>query len=661
MPCPGARCLAAQAAPPSMGRVEPLQSGRRTAKMNRGSVRAPRRSKGVPMSYKADMRDIRFQLFEWLPTGQLLGHEPFAQWERADVEMVLDEARKLAEEQLAPVNRDGDKVGARFENGRVFLPPSFHPVYQKLCEGGWIGCINNPEYGGMGLPGVVGTAINEIFFGANMSLSLTALLTRGASYLIEEFGTDEMRKLFCERLYSGKWAGTMCLTEPQAGSDVGASKARAVKQPNGRYLIQGEKIFITGGDHDLTENILHAVLARTAGAPEGTSGLSLFLVPKIRVNPDGSLGAPNDVVCERLEEKLGIHGSPTCSLVFGGKDACEGFLLGEEQHGMKLMFHMMNPARIEVGLQGEAVAAAAHQAATEYARTRLQSKHWTKFKDHSAPQVPIIEHPDVRRMLFTSGAYVQAMRALLLQTTYFVDMSRVGAAEDRERYHTYVEVLTPICKAWASDWGFRVTEWCLQVYGGYGYTCDYPVEQYLRDAKIASLYEGTNGIQALDFVARKLPAKGGKPIRDLLGRAEATFNKLKNDAQLSEAAWILGAALKQIEDISKNLAKRPDAPILVLLNAVQFLDMIGDVLGAHFLLDQAVIAREKLKALLAERNVKADDQKAVRAFLNENAEAAFYHNKVLAAAHFTYRVVPNVTARAVAIRSAEMGPMEAVL
>lgn len=613
------------------------------------------------MAYQVDMRDVRFQLFEWLPTEKLLEKERFSQWAKADLEMVLEEAAKLAAEVLAPTNKEGDRIGARFVDGKVLMPPSFREAYQKLCEGGWISCINSPEFGGMGLPEVVGTAINEFFFGANISLSLTALLTRGAGYLIEKFGTDEMRKLFVEKMYSGQWSGTMCLTEPQAGSDVGASKTRAVKQADGRYLISGEKIFITSGDHDLTENIVHLVLARTPGAPAGTAGLSLFVVPKFRVNPDGSLGQPNDVLTAGIEHKMGIHGSPTCSLVFGPNNQCEGFLLGEELQGMKLMFHMMNPARIEVGLQGAALASAAFQEAWQYAKTRLQGRHWTRLKDHEAPQVPIIEHPDVRRMLFTSWAYVQAMRALLMQTSYYIDMTRVTDGEEQERYQSYVEVLTPICKAWASDWGFRVTEWCLQVFGGYGYTQEYPAEQYLRDAKIASIYEGTNGIQALDLVARKLPAKGGKPIRELLGQAEATFKKLRNDPQFMEPAWMLGAALKQIEDISKGLTKRPDAVMVVLLNSVPFLDMIGDVLGAHFLLDQAAIAREKLSTLCQDAGVDPKDEVAYKQFLAGNADAAFYHNKVQAAIHFAYRVLPNVTARAVAIRAGEMGPMEAVL
>jgi alkylation response protein AidB-like acyl-CoA dehydrogenase len=613
------------------------------------------------VGYQADMRDVKFQLFEWLPTETLLGKEHFAEWDKESVEMVLQEALKLSREVLAPANVEGDRIGAQWKDGKVTMPAVFHDAYQKITEGGWVGCINNPEFGGMGLPEVVGTAVNEFFFGANISLSLTALLTRGASYLIERYGTDEMRQLFCERMYSGQWAGTMCLTESQAGSDGGASKARAVKQPNGRYLIQGEKIFITSGDQDITENIIHAVLARTPDAEPGTRGLSLFIIPKVRVNPDGSLGEPNDVSCSNIEHKLGIHGSPTCTLVFGQNDACEGFLLGEEQEGMKLMFSMMNPARIEVGLQGEALAAAAFQAALEYARTRLQGRHWSKLRDHDAAQVPIVQHPDVRRMLMTSNAYVQAMRALLLQTSFFIDMSRNTEGEEQERYQSYVDVLTPICKAWASDWGFRVTEWCLQVYGGYGYTMEYPAEQYLRDAKIASIYEGTNGIQALDFVARKLPAQGGKPIRELLGMAEETFKKLKSDTELMEPAWMLGAALKQIEDISKGLGKRPDAMMVVMLNAVPLLDMVGDVLGAHFLLDQAITAREKLHAIFAEKGVDAGNPDAARAVLEDDAEAAFYHNKVQTAIHYGYRVLPGVTAKAVAIRAGEMGPMQAVM
>jgi len=613
------------------------------------------------VDYKVDLRDIKFQLFDWLELGELLEAEKFADWDTENVGMVLDEALKIAQEQMGPCNEDGDRIGAQYADGKVTLPESFKPVYQTVCEGGWIGLLASPEFGGMGLPDTVGTAVNEFFNGSNVSLSLTLMLTRGAGAMIEGFGTDEQKSLFVEKLYSGEWTGTMCLTEAQAGSDVGASTTKAVKQDDGSYSVSGEKIFITGGDHDLADNIIHLVLARTPDAPTGTKGLSLFIIPKIRVNADGSLGEPNDVFTNNIEEKMGIHGSPTCTLVFGQNDGCQGFLLGEELQGMKLMFHLMNAARIDVGLQGLAAAGAATQQALGYARERLQSRHWKEFKNPEAPQVPIIEHPDVRRMLLSSKAYTEAMRALLYQTSYYVDKSHLTEGEESERYHSYVEMLTPICKAWCSEWGMQVTHWCLQVHGGYGYTSEYPAEQMMRDVEIACIYEGTNGIQALDFVARKLPMNDGKTIRELLGMAENTFKKLRSDPEMMEPAWMLAAALKQIETISKEITKRPDAIQLILLNAPPLLDMIGTVLGAHFLMDQAILAKQKLAAILEEQGVGTDDKKAYKEFLQGNEEAAFFHNKVQTAIHFAYRALPTVAAKGAAIRSGEKSPFYAIM
>ncbi len=613
------------------------------------------------MEYKVDLRDVKFQLFEWLPTAQLLAAEKFADWEPESIDMVLEEGLKIAQEQLAPVNADGDQVGVHWDNGKVTVPESHHAPFATLAEGGWIGMMSNPEYGGMGLPEVVGAAVTEFFSGANVSICLTAMLTRGCGAMIEHFGTDQLRQLFVEKIYAGTWGGTMCLTEAQAGSDVGACSTKAVKQEDGSYLISGEKIFITTGDHDLTENIVHLVLARTPDAPTGTKGLSLFVVPKIRVKPDGSLGQPNDLYCANIEEKMGIHASPTCTLVFGREDACQGFLLGEENKGMRLMFYMMNGARIEVGLQGGSIAGAAHQAALDYAKQRLQSRHWKKFTDRDAPPVAIIEHPDVRRMLLSSKAYVEAIRALILQTTLYVDLSHNSEGEEKELYEGYVEVLTPICKAWGSKWGFMVTDWCMDVFGGYGYSREYPAEQYVRDVKIACIYEGTNGIQALDFVARKLTHNGGKTIRSLLGKAEATFSALKADDQLSEPAWMLAAALKQIETISKDIPKRPDVHEIMLTNAVPLLDMVGTVLGAHFLLDQAMIAKKKLAAILDEKGVDSENEEAYQALLGDHPDAAFYHNKVQTAIHFAYRALPTVAAQATAIRSGELAALKAVM
>jgi len=581
------------------------------------------------VDYKVDSRDIKFQLFEWLRLGKLLEAEKYADWDAENVEMVLDEGLKIAKEQMGPCNEDGDRIGAQFADGKVTLPESFKPVYQTICEGGWIGLLADPEFGGMGLPETVGTAVNEFFNGSNVSLSLTLMLTRGAGAMIEGFGTDEHKALFVEKLYSGEWTGTMCLTEAQAGSDVGASTTKAVKQDDGSYAISGEKIFITGGDHDLTDNIIHLLLARTPEAPVGTKGLSLFIVPKVRVNPDGTLGETNDIYTNNIEEKMGIHGSPTCTLVFGQNDGCQGFLLGEEQQGMKLMFHLMNPARIDVGLQGSSAAGAAHQQALSYAHERLQSRSWKELKNPEAPQVPIIEHPDVRRMLLSSKAYTEAMRAILLQTSFYLDMSHLTEGEESERYHNYVEMLTPICKAWCSEWGMQVTHWCLQVHGGYGYTSDYPAEQFMRDV--------------------------------LLGMAEKTFKKLRGDSEMMEPAWMLAAALKQIETISKELTKRPDAIQLVLLNAPPLLDMVGTVFGAHLLLDQAILAKEKLAEILDKEGVGTDDKKAYKEFLTGNDEAAFYHNKIQTAIHFAYRALPTVAAKGAAIRSGEKAPLYAIM
>ncbi len=611
------------------------------------------------MEYRVDFRDLKFQLFEWLSIDDVFGVGPYAEWDRDQVEMVLDEALKIAREKIAPTNEDGDNEGARLEDGRVRLPTSFRDAYETVAEGGWVGSTCNPEHGGLGLPHVAGTAINELFSGANLSLSLVFLLTRGAGEIIEQHGSRELRDLFCEKLYSGQWTGTMCLTEPHAGSDVGASTTSATPLANGHYEISGEKIFITFGDHDLTDNVIHTVLARLPDAPAGTRGLSLFVVPRIRVDGNGDLAQPNDVVCGSIEHKLGIHGSPTCSLLFGPNGGCEGYLIGEPHHGMRIMFEMMNAARIEVGLQGMAVAGAAQQAALAYAKERVQSRHWTSRGDSSP--VPILEHPDVRRMLWTSSSYVQAMRALLLQTSLYIDKAHMTEGEESARYHSFVEVLTPICKAWASDWSFRVTEWSLQVFGGYGYTRDYPAEQYLRDAKIGSLYEGTNGIQALDLVARKLPAAGGRPFRELLGMAGATAKRFAEDPVLGQPARLLGDALSTIGELSASLGERPDGPLMMMLNCVPFLDLIGTAFSAHLLLEQAGVAQVRLDALLAEAGVDRSDERAYAARLDADREAAFFHNKILAATHFAFRALPPATASGVALRAGETAPIDARL
>ena len=611
------------------------------------------------MKYPDDIRDIKFNLFEWLDLDAVLKSEHYGEFDREQLEMVLDEALKVSRGSVSACNETGDRIGARFENGQVRLPEGFAAAYRDLASGGWISPTIGPEFGGMGLPESVGTGISEFIMGANTALGLQVLLTRGAAHLIESFGSEPLKTIYCERMYSGEWTGTMCLTESSAGSDLGEIKTKAVKQADGSYLFSGEKIFITSGEHDLTPNIIHAVLARTPGAPAGAKGLSLFVVPKFRVNPDGSLGGANDVVCAGIEHKLGIHGSPTCSLVFGTNGSCQGFLLGEEGQGISLMFQMMNAARYEVGVQGLSIASAAHQAALGYARERLQGRFFSN-KTPQAPQAALVHHPEVRRSLLLQSAYVQAMRALVSYTGWCMDMAHTTAGEARDRWQGLVELFTPVCKAWCSDWGFRVTEWALQTYGGYGYTMDYPAEQYLRDCKIASIYEGTNGIQALDLVGRKFRMQDGRPVKHLMSLAAETAQALASDPILGGSAQQLGAAVKAMGLVLGEIPTRENALVLTLLNAVPILDMLGHMIAGYLLLQQAQVAQGKLAALLQERGVDAKDAAAVRALLAGSPEGAFYQNKVQAAIHFAHRGLPMVAAQAVALHAGEVSPMEAV-
>jgi len=610
------------------------------------------------MKYLDDDRDIRFNLLEWLDLDAVLKSEHYQEFDREQLGMVLDEALKVAKGSVAACNEVGDRVGAQFENGKVKLPDGFAGAFKDLASGGWISATMNPEFGGMGLPESVGTGISEFLMGANTALGLKTLLTRGAAHLIETFGSDELKAVYCEKMYTGEWTGTMCLTEAGAGSDLGALTTKAVRQDDGSYLVSGEKIFITSGDHELTPNIIHAVLARTPGAPAGPKGLSLFVVPKVRVNKDGSLGAPNDVACAGIEHKLGIHGSPTCSLVFGTNNASQGFLLGQEGQGLAHMFQMMNAARYEVGVQGLGNASAAYQAALAYAKERLQGRAPSAGK--GAGQSLIVEHPEVRRMLLMQSAYVQAMRAIVSYTAWCMDMAHVSAGEEKDRWQGLVELFTPVCKAWCSDWGFRVTEWALQTFGGYGYTMEYPAEQYLRDCKIASIYEGTNGIQALDLVGRKFKMQEGRPVKALMGQVGATVQSLAADPVLGPSARQLGDAAKALGAVLQEIPARDNAALLMGLDAVPILDMVGHVVGGHLLLQQAAVAKSKLAALLQERGVDASNPQAVRALLVDSREAAFYQNKVQAAIHFAHRGLPLVAAQAVALHAGETAPMEAV-
>jgi alkylation response protein AidB-like acyl-CoA dehydrogenase len=593
------------------------------------------------IEFSADKRDIFFTLFEQVGVQQLLSFEAFSHLDEETLQMTLDEAIRFAVHILGPANREWDTVGAQYKDGSVTLPPSFHKAYKEYINAGWNGLLANPEYGGQGFPEVIGSAVKEVQTGANTSFALLPLLTNGTSHLIEAFGTEEMKKTYCEKMYTGQWAGTMCLTEPHAGSDVGALTTMATPQDD-HYLIQGTKIFITCGDHDATDNIIHAVLARTPGAPAGTKGISLFLVPKFFVNPDGSLGEKNDIQCGRIEEKMGIHGSPTCVMNFGEEGRCKGWLLGELHRGMACMFQMMNEARLGVGVQGLAGGAAAYLSALGYAQQRRQGADPRNFKDPNAPRAEIIRHPDIRRMLLTMKAYVEGIRSMIYHTGLYIDLSNHHPdPTKREEYNLLVELLTPICKAYGSDMGFKVCDMAVQTYGGYGYTQDYPVEQYLRDIKIAAIYEGTNGIQALDLLSRKLGTLDGQRLKIFLKHIQQAFQDIPADHPLTNLVQEIRSAQTLLQDTTLFLLKKAQSGDLAhgLLHATPFLDMFGNFTAAFYLTHAALIAHDKLQAIYQKAQaLDASAQAALRAHHND---AAFYHAKICTAQFFNAHILTN--------------------
>jgi len=610
--------------------------------------------------YFADMRDIRFTLFEQVGLDRVLALPRFEGFDTATVQAVMDEAYKLAKNQLAPMNEAADRQGSTYESstGKVTVPQAFHESYELYCGGGWLSLARNPEFGGQGMPYVLHLATHDLFFGSCLSFCLSSLLTTGAAHLIEAFGTEQLRQQYVEKMYTGQWAGTMCLTEAGAGSDVGACKTRAIKQGE-HYLIEGEKIFITYGEHDLTDNICHAVLARIEGAPAGSRGISLFAVPKYRLEADGSCGPFNDVRCSGIEHKLGIHGSPTCSVVFGENGDCHGYLLGEENKGLRAMFQMMNEARIDVGLQGAALANAAYQYALQYAAERKQGKDLRQAKDPAAKATPIINHPDVRQMLLWQKAICEGTRSLLLRTGIFEDLAHhAGSAEERESNAGLVELLTPVCKAFSTDMGFRSVELSLQTLGGYGYVSEYPVEQYLRDIKITSIYEGTNGIQAMDLVGRKLPAKGGASFKAFLSLVGQLLEQHADHPALAAEMKRLATARDALVDASQYFAAAAKSdPFAPLLNATDYLELFGHVTVGWLLLERAAIAYPTLQQICQDKDVAIDDDAAVAKLCEQDDEAKFYDGKVKVAKFFAHRSLTLCPAKAEAIKSGDQTPL----
>ncbi len=546
----------------------------------------------------ADRRDQDFVIHEMLNVADLSKHERFEDFNKKTIDMVITEARNLAIKEILPTQTDGDEIGCILKDGQVHVPESFHKPYKLFCEGEWVAMCDDPEYGGQGMPKVLAMAAGEMFTGANCSFMMYPGLTHGAGKLVEEFGTEAQKKKYLSNLYTGKWGGTMCLTEPEAGSDVGALSTTAVRNDDGTFSITGNKIFISGGDQDMVDNIVHPVLARIEGAPAGTKGISLFLVPKYKVNEDGTPGESNNVECTGIEKKMGIHGNTTASLSFGAKGPCIGELLGEENKGMKAMFVMMNEARLGTGMQGFGFATASYINAVNYARERVQGTDLLKMFDKEPQSVSIIKHPDVRRQLINMKAYVEGMRTLLYYTGLLFD--KVNLAEDEKekaRYKGLIELLTPILKAYCTDRSFEVCAQGIQVYGGYGYIREYPQEQLLRDCKITSIYEGTNGIQAMDLLGRKLGMNKGKPFMDLLGEMNKTIAAAKEIEVLVPMAEKCETAVNRLGEVAMHMgmAAMSDQVLNAFAAAHPFLDVTGDVVMAWFHLWRAVVAAPKIE------------------------------------------------------------------
>ena len=539
------------------------------------------------MTYTAPVSDISFALTKLAGLDGFEGHPSFDTYDPDLIDPILDEAGKLARDILAPLNQIGDKAGAQLTESGVKSAPGFAEAYAAFRDGGWMGLSAPEEWGGQGLPKVLGLAVMEMFHGANMAFALCPMLSFGAIEALLAHGTDEQKALYLPKLVSAEWTGTMNLTEPQAGSDVGALKTKAVPQGDGSYAISGQKIYITWGDHDVADNIIHLVLARLPDAPDGSRGVSLLIVPKRIVNDDGSLGQENGVKCIGLEEKVGIHASPTCVMEY---DQAKGWLIGEANKGLACMFTMMNSARLNVGLEGVGVGEAAWQTAFEYAQERKQGK-----AAGVTGAAPILHHADVRRMLTTMRAKVMASRAICYACGVAADMAEHAESDEaREQARLREELLTPIAKAWSTDMGVEVASLGVQVHGGMGFMNETLAAQLYRDARIAPIYEGTNGIQAIDLVGRKLSMSEGAAMTSMLAEIEDTARAARetNDPNLVQVADRLIAANQALVEATTWMTRmmQEDREV-ALAGATAYLSLAGDVIGGHFLTKGAVEAR----------------------------------------------------------------------
>jgi alkylation response protein AidB-like acyl-CoA dehydrogenase len=537
--------------------------------------------------YRAPVRELRFVIHELIGDGRLVGLPGLDDYSEELADSVLEQAARFAEEILAPINRTGDTQGAKWTPEGVRMPTEFVKAYAQFAGDGWTQLRAPLEEGGQGAPSILGTAVEELWASANLAFKLCPMLSQGAIEAIHRCGTPEQKALYLPKLVSGEWTGTMNLTESQAGSDLGAITTRAV--PDGdHYRLFGQKIFITYGDHDYTPNIIHLVLARIEGAPAGTKGISMFIVPKVLVNADGSLGARNDVNCVSIEHKLGIHASPTCVLSYGDRDGAIGYLIGEPGRGLEYMFIMMNAARHAVGLEGYA-----YQHALAYARERVQGKTARTYASENEKSLPIVHHPDVRRMLLTMKAYADAARAISLYASIQLDLAKHQSDEKAQAAAlSRGEFLIPIVKAWSTETGILAASLGVQVHGGMGFIEETGAAQYFRDVRITTIYEGTTGIQANDLLGRKLSRDGGATLTAFIDEIEAELKAIaSNDTDVTRAVKVTLEAVNEWRNASAALLQRlVEAREAALSLAVPYLMMSGTVLGGWLMTKSLDIA-----------------------------------------------------------------------
>jgi len=580
-------------------------------------------------TYKAPLKDMRFVLREVIDFNEITALPSFGEVTPDVIDAILEEAAKLCENVLFPLNRSGDEEGCTYENGVVRTPKGFKEAYKQFIDGGWTNITTDPKFGGQGLPATLGFVVQEMITSANLSFGMYPGLSHGAYEALHAHGRPELQQLYLPKLGEGTWSGTMCLTEPHCGTDLGMLRTRAEPQADGSHAITGTKIFISAGEHDLTENIIHLCLARLPDAPGGTKGISLFIVPKFLPTADGKPGAANGVRCGAIEHKMGIKASATCVMNF---DGAKGWLVGEPNKGLNAMFVMMNAARLGVGMQGLGIAETAYQSAAAYAKDRLQGRSLTGPKNDKGPADPIIVHPDVRRMLLIQKSFAEGARALAYWVGSLIDKAHHSDnAETRETADDLLQLLTPIVKAYFTDMGSESANLAVQTYGGHGFIREHGVEQLVRDARITQLYEGANGIQALDLVGRKLMMKGGRPAQRLLGEINGFIAANKADPKLAEF----------VEPLEKAIGRVQESVMYLMQNAMKNPDEAG----------AAATDLLRLMALTAMAYMWGRIAKAAHAGLQAGNDNEFYEAKLATGRFFAKRVLPQTTALAHQIKA----------